>query len=91
MAPNLPIRKAFNVMEQIMLSPVYEMIDVLTQEDVRGVRDDFRGCTKVRLGVGYGGSRPRKGPGGGGGRVHFPLVRFASGRGPFGRGGGELV
>lgn len=56
MAPNLPIRKAFNVMDQIMLSPVYEMIDVLTQEDVKGVRDDFRGCTKVRLGVGYGGS-----------------------------------
>ena len=56
MAPNLPIRKAFNVMEQIMLSPVYEMIDVLTLEDVKGVRDDFHGCTKVRLGVGYGGS-----------------------------------
>jgi cell division protein FtsZ len=56
MAPNLPIRKAFNVMDQIMLSPVYEMIDVLTQDDVRGVRDDFRGCKKVRLGVGYGGS-----------------------------------
>ena len=56
MAPNLPIRKAFNVMEQIMLSPVYEMIDVVTLEDVKGVRDDFRGCTKVRLGVGYGGS-----------------------------------
>jgi cell division protein FtsZ len=56
MVPNLPIRKAFNVMDQIMLSPVYEMIDVLTHEDVKGVRDDFRGCTKVRLGVGYGGS-----------------------------------
>ena len=56
MVPNLPIRKAFNVMEQIMLSPVYEMIDILTQDDVRGVRDDFRGCTKVRLGVGYGGA-----------------------------------
>ncbi|MGD0817955.1 MAG: hypothetical protein ABR986_06085 [Methanomassiliicoccales archaeon] len=56
MVPNLPIRKAFNVMDQIMLSPVYEMIDVLTQEDVKGVRDDFRGCIKVRLGVGYGGS-----------------------------------
>jgi cell division protein FtsZ len=56
MAPNLPIRKAFNVMDQIMLSPVYELIDVLTQEDVKGVREDFRGCTKVRLGVGYGGS-----------------------------------
>ena len=55
-APNLPISKAFNVMDQIMLSPVYEMIDVLTLEDVKGVRDDFRGCTKVRLGVGYGGS-----------------------------------
>jgi cell division protein FtsZ len=56
MVPNLPIRKAFNVMDQIMLSPVYEMIDVLTTEDVKGVRDDFHGCTKVRLGVGYGGS-----------------------------------
>ncbi|HEY3418941.1 MAG TPA: hypothetical protein VGK23_00120 [Methanomassiliicoccales archaeon] len=56
MVPNLPIRKAFNVMDQIMLSPVYELIDVLTQEDVKGVREDFRGCTKVRLGVGYGGS-----------------------------------
>ena len=56
MVPNLPIRKAFNVMDQIMLSPVYELIDVLTHEDVKGVRDDFRGCTKVRLGVGYGGS-----------------------------------
>jgi cell division protein FtsZ len=56
MAPNLPIRKAFNVMDQIMLSPVYEMIDVLTTDDVKGVRDDFHGCTKVRLGVGYGGS-----------------------------------
>jgi cell division protein FtsZ len=54
MAPNLPIRKAFNVMDQIMLSPVYEMIDVLTQDDIKGVRDDFRGCSKVRLGVGYG-------------------------------------
>jgi len=51
-APNLPLRKAFGVMDIIMMAPVLELANALTVEDLLQVRSDFGPCKHVRAGVG---------------------------------------
>jgi cell division protein FtsZ len=54
MVPNLPLGKAFNVMNRIMMVPLLEMEKVLTVGDLEVVRRDFTRSHSCRLGVGTG-------------------------------------
>ncbi|MBM4237765.1 MAG: hypothetical protein FJ151_04695, partial [Euryarchaeota archaeon] len=52
MVPNLPFRKAFSIMDDIMMIPPMEMERVLTVEDLHRVRTAFSSSRHTRLGVG---------------------------------------
>ncbi len=54
MVPNLPIRRAFKVMDGIMMMPVLELGEVLTVGDLPLLKNDFLNASYVRLGVGTG-------------------------------------
>ncbi len=54
MVPNLPIRRAFKVMDGIMMVPAMELGEVLTVGDLPLLRSDFLNANYVRLGVGTG-------------------------------------
>ena len=59
-APNLPLRKAFTVMDTIMMAPVVELASALTVEDLVQVRSDFASCKHVRCGIGICGGMDRE-------------------------------
>ena len=54
MVPNLPLGKAFKVMNRIMMVPLGELEKVLTVGDLEPVRRDFLNSRCCRLGVGTG-------------------------------------
>lgn len=54
MVPNLPLGKAFNVMNRIMMVPLLELEKVLTVGDLEVVRRNFTRSNSCRLGVGTG-------------------------------------
>jgi cell division protein FtsZ len=54
MVPNLPLGKAFNVMNRIMMMPLLELEKVLTVGDLEFVRRSFTRSNSCRLGVGTG-------------------------------------
>lgn len=53
LAPNLPLGKAFGVMDQIMLSLPIEMCQSLTAEALPQLKEQFARC-ELRAGIGYG-------------------------------------
>lgn len=53
-APNLPFRRTFKVMDEIMAVPPREMADVLTSDDIRSLRDDLGSARHMRMGAGAG-------------------------------------
>jgi cell division protein FtsZ len=54
MVPNLPLGKAFNVMNRIMMVPLLELEKVLTVGDLEVLRRNFTRSNSCRLGVGTG-------------------------------------
>ncbi len=54
MVPNLPMRKAFQVMNRIMMLPVEELEKALTTRDIEPIRKDFVEVRYGRLGMGTG-------------------------------------
>ncbi len=54
LVPNLPLGKAFNVMNRIMVVPLTELEKALTVGDLEPVRRDFIDSGCCRLGVGTG-------------------------------------
>lgn len=58
-APNLPITQAFNVMGQVMTSPILSFSKVVTKGDKQVLRHAFEGCSQMRLGAGDGRGRQR--------------------------------
>lgn len=55
LAPNLPLRKAFKVMDSIMMFPATELAQVVTREDLHALRGDLLEVGEMRLGIGEGG------------------------------------
>lgn len=53
-APNLPLMRAFSVMDNIMMIPPGDMEKVLTVEDLHHVRNSFSGAKHARVGIGMG-------------------------------------
>jgi len=60
-APNLPLRQAFKVMDSIMLFPATELAQVITRDDLITLKEDMTSVHELRLGVGEGGGREREG------------------------------
>lgn len=54
MVPNLPLRRAFNVMNRIMMVPLQELVKVLVLGDLEPVRKSFTYSHCCRLGLGTG-------------------------------------
>jgi cell division protein FtsZ len=54
MTPNLPLRRAFKVMDEIMLIPAMELASVLTRDDITALRADLERCKHMRFGMGQG-------------------------------------
>lgn len=54
MVPHLPMRKAFQVMNRIMMLPVEELEKALTTRDIEPLRKDFLQAKYSRLGMGTG-------------------------------------
>lgn len=54
LAPNLPLRQAFKVMDSIMMFPAAELAQVITREDLLALREDLPMVREFRLGVGEG-------------------------------------
>ena len=55
LTPNLPLRKAFRVMDTIMMFPAMELARVLTRDDLVTLRHDLAQVSYLRLGMGEGG------------------------------------
>jgi len=53
-APQMQFQKAFRVMDQLMNFVPNEMHEALTKDSLKDVRELFRGCRKVHMGVGIG-------------------------------------
>ena len=51
-APNIPIRRAFDVMGQIMVKPLEAMSRILTKEDIRPLKEFLGRYRELRLGIG---------------------------------------
>ena len=54
MAPELPIHKAFRVMDSIMMIPPVELAEVLTKDDIAILREESQHLGALRMGMGYG-------------------------------------
>jgi cell division protein FtsZ len=54
MTPNLPLRRAFKVMDEIMLIPAMELASVLTRDDITDLRTDLNRSKHMRFGMGQG-------------------------------------
>jgi len=59
MVPNLPLRKAFSVMNRIMMVPLIQLERVLTMDDLEPLRKVFLDSRSCRLGVGTGSGEQR--------------------------------
>lgn len=55
LTPNLPLRRAFKVMDTIMMFPAIELARVLTRDDLTTLRGDLVDVDHLRLGIGEGG------------------------------------
>lgn len=53
-APNLPLRKAFKVMDGIMMVPPQELAQVLTRDDLPRLRAELADAKHLRFGLGMG-------------------------------------
>ena len=53
-APTLPFRRTFKVMDEIMKVPARELASVLTRDDLRGLRSEFGPSMHMRMGAGAG-------------------------------------
>jgi len=60
LAPNLPLRQAFKVMDSIMMFPATELARVITRDDLTALREDLLHVHELRLGVGEGGGLNRE-------------------------------
>ncbi|MBI0583427.1 MAG: hypothetical protein ISF22_04285 [Methanomassiliicoccus sp.] len=60
LAPNLPLRKAFKVMDSIMMFPALELSQVITRDDLTELRGDLAHVSELRLGIGEGGGLNRE-------------------------------
>ncbi len=58
-APNLPFRRAFFVMGQLMTSPILNFSRVMTKGDEKVLRQAFKECGTMRFGAGDGRGRER--------------------------------
>jgi hypothetical protein len=83
LAPNLPLRKAFKVMDSIMMFPPTELAQVVTREDLQALREDLQEVGERR------GRRAQQGGPGGGRGTHLPVVRPTPGEGGSGHRGGH--
>lgn len=54
LTPNLPLRKAFRVMDTIMMFPATELAQVITRDDLTALREDLSHVKCLRLGIGEG-------------------------------------
>lgn len=54
LTPNLPLRRAFKVMDGIMNIPAAELSQVMTKDDIVALRSDLSGVKQMRLGMGQG-------------------------------------
>jgi cell division protein FtsZ len=54
MTPNLPLRRAFKVMDEIMSIPALELAQVITRDDITALRVDLGGSRHMRFGMGQG-------------------------------------
>jgi len=60
MVPNLPLRKAFSLMNRIMMVPLLHLEKVLTKADLEPLRRAFLNSRWCRLGVGTGAGERRE-------------------------------
>ena len=51
-APDIPIRRAFSVMGQIMVKPIEVLSRIMTKEDVRTLKEFLGRSKELRLGIG---------------------------------------
>ncbi len=54
LTPNLPLRRAFKVMDTIMMFPAMELSQVLTRSDLPTLKGDLAEVGYLRLGIGEG-------------------------------------
>lgn len=54
LTPNLPLRRAFKVMDSIMTIPATELAQVLTRDDITSLRADLAKTKHMRFGMGQG-------------------------------------
>ncbi|MDW5563063.1 MAG: hypothetical protein SA339_07540 [Methanomassiliicoccus sp.] len=54
LTPNLPLRQAFKVMDNIMMFPATELAQVITRDDLTALREDLLNVHELRLGIGEG-------------------------------------
>ncbi len=59
MSPHLPMTKAFNVMNSIIMLPIIDFNSVMTRGDISPLRDFCYGVDEFRIGAGYGKGRRR--------------------------------
>ncbi len=56
-APNLPLHKALKIMDEIMMIPLLELSQVLSVDDLVGLRVDLVSAKHLRFGMGIGHQR----------------------------------
>jgi cell division protein FtsZ len=54
LTPNLPLRRAFKVMDEIMAIPAMELAQVITRDDITALRADLASSRHMRFGMGQG-------------------------------------
>ncbi|MGM0404581.1 MAG: hypothetical protein ACQEQM_00370 [Thermoplasmatota archaeon] len=59
MSPHLPMTKAFDVMNSIIMLPITDFNAVMTRGDISSLRDFCKGVDEFRIGAGYGKGRKR--------------------------------
>jgi len=59
MSPHLPMTKAFNVMNSIIMLPIIDFNSVMTRGDISPLRDFCYGVDEFRIGAAYGKGRRR--------------------------------
>lgn len=57
--PNIPMTKAFDVMNSIIQLPMRDFNTVITEKDIPHLKRFCRGVSEFRIGAGYGGGRER--------------------------------
>ncbi len=59
MSPHLPMTKAFEVMNSIIMLPIIDFNSVMTTGDIPSLREFCNGVDEFRIGAGYGKGRKR--------------------------------